>query len=260
MTLACILLRFGSAGLATDFDLSLKGSWPNAAGGYAKAVAITTRYAYVAADAAGLIVIDIRDPSNPQRVGAYDISGSAQGVAVSGNYAFVADAAYGLQVIDISNPTDPRWVGGYDTPGVAANVAIFGNFAYVADESAGIAVLDISNPANPQRVGGNSALQAIGVAAWGDYLFVAAGDQGLSILHTYRQGPPLSFAANAQVQADFFGFTVQGLPGIRVGVEQSNDLMNWQSWTNFILPPVPRELEQPGASTHPRQFYRAVVK
>jgi hypothetical protein len=70
----------------------------------------------------------------------------------------------------------------------------------------------------------------------------------------------LSIAANPQIQADSFHVTVQGLPGIRVGVEQSADLVNWQSWTNFILPPAPLELEQSGASTHPRQFYRAVVK
>jgi hypothetical protein len=36
---------------------------------------------------AGLQVIDVSNPNNPQRVGGYDTSGYALGVAVSGNYA-----------------------------------------------------------------------------------------------------------------------------------------------------------------------------
>ena len=84
--------------------------------------------------------------------------------------------------------------------------------------------------------------------------------QGLTILHPYKPAPPLSLAANPQVQADSFGCTIQGLPGIRVGIEQSLNLVDCQSWTNFILPATPLELRQAGASALPRQFYRAVLK
>ncbi len=45
---------------------------------------------------AGLQVIDVSNPANPQRVGGYDTSGNAYGVAVSGNYAYVADGHWGL--------------------------------------------------------------------------------------------------------------------------------------------------------------------
>ena len=82
-------------------------------------MAVSGNYAYVADGDAGLQVIDVSNPANPQRVGGYDTSGDAQGVAVSGNYAYVADGGAGLQVIDVSNPANPQRVGGYDTSGSA---------------------------------------------------------------------------------------------------------------------------------------------
>jgi hypothetical protein len=54
-------------------------------------VAISGNYAYlVGSYDFGLEVIDVSNPSNPQRVGGYDISMSAYaalGVTISGNYA-----------------------------------------------------------------------------------------------------------------------------------------------------------------------------
>ena len=77
--------------LATDFDLSLKGSWPGHSRGDVRAVTMVNTYAYVAAGEVGLFVIDISKPVKPKWLGAYDTGGSATGVAVSGNYAYVAD-------------------------------------------------------------------------------------------------------------------------------------------------------------------------
>ena len=59
-------------------------------------MAVAGNYAYVADEVAGLQVIDISNPANPQRVGGYDTAGGAAGVAVAGNYAYVADDAGGL--------------------------------------------------------------------------------------------------------------------------------------------------------------------
>src|SRR5439155_17255565 len=102
--------------------------------------ALSGNYAYVADDAAGLQVIDVSNPANPQRVGGYDTSGSASGVAVSDKYAYVADGN-GLQVIDVSNPANPQRIGGYDTDGGdAKSVAVSANYAYMADGSAGLQV------------------------------------------------------------------------------------------------------------------------
>jgi hypothetical protein len=59
-------------------------------------VAVSGNYAYVTDPYAGLHVIDVNDPANPQWVGGYDTGGNfsrADGVAVSGNYAYVRIAS-----------------------------------------------------------------------------------------------------------------------------------------------------------------------
>ena len=101
--------------------LDLDPVWVGGSGtiGFSRGVAVSGNYAYVAAETAGLQVIDLSNPANPQRVGGYDSSGIALGVAVSGTYAYLADANNGLQVIDVSNPANPQGVGGYDTSGLA---------------------------------------------------------------------------------------------------------------------------------------------
>ena len=163
-------------------DPVLVGQWPGWQRGDANGVAVSGNYVYVTIGKAGLAVIDVSNPANPQRVGGCDTSGSACGVAVSGNYAYVADDEAGLQVIDVSNPANPQRVGGYDTSGYARGVAVSGHYAYVADDEAGLQVIDVSNPANPQRVGGyDTSGYAWGVAVSGHYAYVADGDWGLMV-------------------------------------------------------------------------------
>jgi hypothetical protein len=131
--------------LALDVEVVGMRKRPAHSRGPAVTVAVQGDYAYVAAYTGGLIIIDIRDPANPQRVGGYDTSGAASGVAVVGNYAYVADEGAGLQVIDIRDPAHPQWVRGYHTGGIAFGVAVAGNYAYVADGAAGLAVVDLIN-------------------------------------------------------------------------------------------------------------------
>ena len=138
------------------------GQWPGWPRGVAYGVAVSGNYAYVADWDAGLQVIDVSDPANPQRVGRCD-AWYARGVAVSGNYAYVAGDWAGLHVIDVRNPANPRRVGGYDTPGVAWGVAVSGSYAYVADVDWGLQILRLSVPgALPPTIAGVRAGQRPG--------------------------------------------------------------------------------------------------
>ncbi len=100
---------------AAPVSLTLKGQWPGHARGTARDVAVQGKYAYVAAQAGGLVIVDVSDPTHPVPVGGYASDdpnrGAVQGVAVAGNYAYLADGYAGLFVIDVSNPTNPQRVG-----------------------------------------------------------------------------------------------------------------------------------------------------
>ena len=65
--------------------------------------------------------------------------------------------------------------------------------------------------------------------------------------------------------AETFGFlgkgnTIQGPAGVRVRLEQSSNLVDWECWTTFLLKAGPIEFYQTGVSSQLRQFYRAVMK
>ena len=153
---------------------------------------------------------------------------------------------------------DPQRVGGYDTSGFAWAVAVSGNYAYVADHFAGLQVIDVSNPANPRRVGGNSALHPSAVAVTDSYVFVAAWSGGLFILNHFTplSAPALSLALPA-LEGSSLRVSVQGLPGLRIEVQRSPDLLNWQTWTNGVLGSSPLDFRDPDPNL--RQFYRALA-
>jgi hypothetical protein len=162
-------------------------------GGYARGVAASGNYGYVADGEGGLVVIDVSNPANCVRVGGCDTIGNALDVAVSGNYAYVVgqdgvDPRFGnpigtLQVIDVRDPANCVRVGGLTIGGPANSVAVFGNYAYVAGTgflgiSSAIGVLrviDVSNPANPVGMGAQftSGDAALAVAVSGNYAYVA---------------------------------------------------------------------------------------
>lgn len=154
-------------------------------------VTVSGNYVYVAAYTGGLQIIDVSDPTNPLRVGAYDTPGSAVGVAVSGNHAYVADYYSGLEIIDITNPASPFLAGSYDTVGVAVAVAVSGYYAYVADDWAGIEIINISNPATPILTGGyNTGGHVRGVAVYGNYVCAADSDLGMPVINVSNPAAP----------------------------------------------------------------------
>ncbi|HWN82202.1 MAG TPA: hypothetical protein VNM87_08920, partial [Candidatus Udaeobacter sp.] len=129
--------------------------WLSAAAvpGISQGVAVSGTHAYLAADLAGLQIVDISNPSAPVLVGGIDLHDRAYAVAVNGSYAYVAAFHSGLQIVDISNPTTPVVAAVHNTPNEALGVALLGNLACVADGNSGLQIVNVSNPHAPQLVG-----------------------------------------------------------------------------------------------------------
>jgi len=146
-------------------------------------IAVVDTIAYVTARNAGLRVLDVSDPQNPQEVGFYDTPGQAWRLAVVGNYAYVADAGSGLRIVDVSNPQDPQEVGYYDTPGLACRLAVAGSYAYVADHIGGLRVIDVLNPAAPEEIGWlDTPGRAYAIKLAGNYAYLADYSGGLRVV------------------------------------------------------------------------------
>jgi len=109
-----------------------------ATGGIAWNLAIRDGLVYLADLNAGVVVVDVSNPAEPQRVGGYAVG--ALGIALQGTYAYVACGGNGVHVLDITDPTSPRRVGSCAVPGAYA-IAVSGDSAYVVDFNAGLLVV-----------------------------------------------------------------------------------------------------------------------
>lgn len=128
-------------------------------------VAVAGNYAYVAADLAGLQILDVSTPATPTLTASFDTPGLARAVIISGTHALVADGTRGLQMIDVSIPSFPQSVGSLDTPGQAVDVGRrISNYACVADESAGLRVI-LLQPGPAERVTACDAMGHCVIAA-----------------------------------------------------------------------------------------------
>lgn len=160
-----------------------------------KGIAVSGDYAFVAADTAGIKVVDLSDPidTSPSLAGSLTIPGAnVTAIAISGSHAYAAGydetlgARYFLWVVDISNPLAPTLVSstrfGAGGPFSPLDIALSGNYAYIADAQFGYVVMNIANPAAPVLVGGRDTPgTAQGILAVGDYVVVADYNGGLQI-------------------------------------------------------------------------------
>ncbi len=156
-----------------------------------KAVAVSGDYAFVAAAGAGILIVDVSDPSNPSHIDTYDTPGSAEGITISGDFAFVADGASGLLILDVSSAGNVSSAGSADTPGYAFDVAVSGDYAYVADGGSGLQVMDTDSLFMGPRIVGayNTPGTARKLNVSGDYVFIA-DETSLQIVNVYNPSTP----------------------------------------------------------------------
>lgn len=182
------------AAVAADPAPTFVGRWPPHGQGEAMGVAVVGTIAYVANEFAGLQVIDVSDPAQPNWLAGYDTKGFSLNVAVADTIAYVADGSFGgLQIIDVREPGRPKWVGEYHTGGNAYDVAVAGSIAYVADGfGAGLRVIDVSDPAQPSLLATDRTSGAVrAVVVLGDTAYTAGGyGVGLTILDVSRPAQP----------------------------------------------------------------------
>ena len=160
--------------------------------GFADGVAVTGKYAYVAADFYGLRVVDLSDDrSKPQEIAAFNGPTNAQVVVVAGDFAYVNSFDHRiLYVVDISNPAHPRGSSYQILLESVRNMVVDGDILVEANEW-GLRLIDISAPLSPCEInfmnftGAGQECPplggpvATGVAIAGNIAYVSAGQGGL---------------------------------------------------------------------------------
>jgi hypothetical protein len=172
---------------------------------FVKGIAVSGSYAFVADGDAGLLILDISDPSQPVLFSSWDSPGSAESIAVAGNYAYLADGPFGLQIIDITDPYHPVKAGSVFQQDQVLGVAVHGSYAYLAAAGAGLLVTDVSTPDLPVEISRlDTPGYAVGVVVVNGLAVVADGWAGLQVISTGHPDHPAligSYPAAAPAQA-----------------------------------------------------------
>lgn len=128
-----------------------------ALGGIVKGIQISGDLAVIAADQAGLQVVNVSNPSAMARDGFYITPRKSLRLALSGRLAFVAGAEAGLQVIDFSDPKSPTHLADFDLPESAGDIELAQigtrRIALIACGFAGLQLLDVTEPRSIAFIG-----------------------------------------------------------------------------------------------------------
>ncbi len=139
--------------------------------------------AYLAADGAGLTVVDVTHPDATAMtaVALSDLE-LVNDVVVRDDRAYVAAGADGLQILDLTDPDAPGVMGVAGVDGGADFVALDGEFAVVAN-GGGFHVIDVWDPSSPQVVASLPLPDvATGLCADGGYAFVSIAWWGVFVI------------------------------------------------------------------------------
>jgi hypothetical protein len=93
----------------------------------------------------GVVLYDISDPTQPQRVAACDTTSRAASGTISGNYAYLAAAE--LHIIDLTNPLQPALVAECNSDTLSWDVTVTGAHAIISPCE--LHIWNVADPAHP---------------------------------------------------------------------------------------------------------------
>ncbi len=169
---------------------------------------------YLASGSAGLEVVDVSDPSNPQRLGSLVVPGLASAVTVidatTVGVARRGGFSAGVTFIDVSIPTSPLARGSVNAPFLQdpRALAVRDTVLYVADEQLGVLSVGFGDPDAPATFGLPSGAGARDLDLQGNLLLVASRSRGLQVVDVFDPANPL--LRSELFLPPVFGVTRQG--------------------------------------------------
>lgn len=165
-----------------------------------KDVRVSGNFAYVAASAAGIVVVDVSNSAAPAVVTTFDTPGTAVDLAISGSHLYVADESGGLRILDITTPSAPQAEGDLAFSSPIRAVALSGTIAIALAEDM-LYTVDVQNNAVPLLRGSANTTRALDVAAAGTFAYVARYTSGFTLFDFTNPAAPF---ASGNVGGSFF--------------------------------------------------------
>jgi len=150
-------------------------------------VAVVGNFAYLACETEGLVVLDISDLGNPQKIGwlGNPTILEASCVEVVDDLCFVGDSSFDLKIVNISDPYNPTLHS--EIVGISPvfwDMKIKGDYIWVATGNLGLGCVNITDIDNPSYVGavgdGNTTRDLV---LDGNFAYCADGYGGLEVFN-----------------------------------------------------------------------------
>ncbi|NHJ40918.1 MAG: hypothetical protein FK731_12885, partial [Asgard group archaeon] len=162
-------------------------------GGSTEAIDIQDDIAYIANQDQGLEILNITNPSKPEKLSCLDTIGSASEVHVKDDYVYVSHSSQGIDIINVQNPKKPFLVSNIRPGGIVREVIIRDNLLHIITSYSGFYLYDIRDPYNPVYVSHwDSFMIHYGISVLNKYICLATWGFGLEILDlTFTSSPIL---------------------------------------------------------------------
>ncbi len=171
---------------------------------FAKNVVVNNNIAYVTeqgqmrdgrAPRDKLVLIDVKNPTNPRKLGEYEPEGDfihrqLNYLAVSGHMAYLT-VSNRMIIVDVSTPAEPVTIGEFrfssniSSPGVA----VVDGIAYL--QANRLHVVDVRNPAEPVEIGGFDSGWGSSISVKNQIAYIAGWDDGLTVLDVSTPSRPI---------------------------------------------------------------------
>jgi hypothetical protein len=107
------------------------------------AVQVQDGIAYVANGRSGLLVVDVRKPTEPIILSSIDIPGLCKQIRVVDNKAFITSHHGGINVVNIEDPKRPVLLNNIPLQGLSRGLQVVGDLIYVTQKELGVTVLPV---------------------------------------------------------------------------------------------------------------------
>lgn len=150
-------------------------------------VHVVENYAYVTNND-GLMIIDIQNPRNPQKVGEVLCGGSFE-FGIENDIAYITTVLNGFVISNVSNPSSTQTLG-QDSVAGATRIAVLDLRAYVTYQGLGFKIFNISDPTNPDLLGEYSDTRSDGIKIKGNFAYFSNADVGLRVVNVSNPSLP----------------------------------------------------------------------
>ncbi len=209
LRMMCLFILFSSITMAnaqTVLNTKLVGRWGE---GISKCVETKAGIAYYG-NGAYIDVVDLSNPSAPQKIGEMITPGFVTGLDLAGNYLYVADDKGGLLIVNVSNPSHIYTMGTLALAARANVVKVSGNHAYIGADRAFV-VADISNPTNPSLIASvaDNEVTADDILLHNQYVLLACSGYGVIMFDVSNPAQPVRTASFDQ-DSHSHGLAIRG--------------------------------------------------